>query len=252
MADSTAEVGQAHGAAVVVPPVDNTAHAYERVRTAILTGELPPGTSLSQVQLAAKLDVSRTPLREALRLLQNEGLIESDFNRRVRVSSIGIADLEDLYAMRIALEPLAVRLTVPELDDADIAAMDACLGVMDDALGSRVFSNSIEPHRAFHFHLISRMDTRMRRPIENMWDHAERYRQLYQESAEDRLALLQLAMKEHYGIFAAARDRDATLCSRLVAEHMARTALTVIAEVDKAHDPTRVREALRYVVDAAL
>jgi DNA-binding GntR family transcriptional regulator len=96
------------------------------------------------------------------------------------------------------------------------------------------------------------MDARMRRPIENMWDHAERYRQLYQESAEDRLALLQLAMKEHYGIFAAARDRDATLCSRLVAEHMARTALTVIAEVDKAHDPTRVREALRYVVDAAL
>ena len=66
-----------------------------------------------------------------------------------------------------------------------------------------------------------------------------------------QLALLQLAQKEHYAILGAAAERNATLCSRLVAEHMGRTALTVIAEVDKTHDPRRVRETLRYVIGAA-
>src|SRR4051794_15338850 len=71
----------------------STLAAYNMLREAVLSGALPAGSTLSQVELSARLGVSRTPLREAVRLLQNEGLIESEHNRRVRVAPISIEDV---------------------------------------------------------------------------------------------------------------------------------------------------------------
>jgi len=70
----------------------STEVVHERLRTAILRGELDSTVLLSQVQLAARLGVSRTPLREALRMLQREGLIDSTPNRQVRVAEMSVAD----------------------------------------------------------------------------------------------------------------------------------------------------------------
>lgn len=227
--------------------VDNTTLAYQQVRRAILDGTLAPGSWISQVQLSAELQISRTPLREALRLLQTEGLITADFNRRVKVAALSVADLETLYAMRIALEPLAVRLTVPTLADEAIAALAAVVreahaaGASDDPAGWAA------SHRRFHLGLVAGVDERFRRTVEDLWDHAERYRLLYRERTAPRLDLVEA---EHAAILAAAARRDGIACSRLIAEHLSRTALTVIVHVDVAHDPRALREALRYVTDA--
>lgn len=78
---------------------------YERVREAILDGVLAPGTVMSQVALAEDLGISRTPLREALRMLQSEGLIEAEPNRRVKVAPMTPADLEELWMIRVTLVP---------------------------------------------------------------------------------------------------------------------------------------------------
>src|ERR1700680_4698252 len=77
---------------------------YEQLREAILHGRLAPGVVVSQVQLAKELGVSRTPLREAVRVLQREGLVEGEANRMVRVTPFSIQDIEQLYAVRIANE----------------------------------------------------------------------------------------------------------------------------------------------------
>src|SRR5262249_61656538 len=92
-----------------------------RLRSAILGGDPAPTAPLSQVRLAARLGVSRPPLREALRMLQREGLIDSEPNRRVRVAKLSLADLEQLYAGRVLIEALAVRLTVPAYTVDDLA-----------------------------------------------------------------------------------------------------------------------------------
>ena len=83
---------------------DNVEQVYRRVREAILEGEIAPGAVMSQVALADELGVSRTPLREALRMLQSEGLVDAQANRRVTVRPISATDLEELVVMRVALE----------------------------------------------------------------------------------------------------------------------------------------------------
>jgi DNA-binding GntR family transcriptional regulator len=224
-------------------PVDSTAHAYDQVRAAILDGRLPPGAAFSQVQLAAQLDVSRTPLREALRLLQTERLVDSDFNRRVRVSPLSLQDLEQLYAIRIPLESLGARLTVPLLSDEELDALGETLAEMDAADVGALRA----PHRRFHAALVGRAGERLREEILDLWDHAERYRLLYASTDSERLALRELARSEHAAILAAARTRDPDRCAQLLAGHLARTALTVIAQVDGTYDPRILRTALRHV-----
>lgn len=236
------------GVASDAPPIDNTARAYREVRSAILSGTLKPGAWVSQVGLAAELEISRTPLREALRLLETEGLVESAFNRRVRVSGLSIEDLESLYAMRLGTEPLAVRLSVPHLSDNE-------LGELRGAMHSMNASNPLDPsviaatHRRFHVGLFAHVGERFRRHVEDLWDHAERYRTLYQEDDKHRAALIAVAIEEHELIMQAAEGRDGALCGSRVAGHLARSALTIIAKVDGGHDPHTIREALAQIVD---
>lgn len=94
---------------------------YVALREEILGGRLAEGEPLSQVKLAEQWGVNRTPLREALRMLQREGLIDAQYNRRARVSRLSTPDLEELYAERIITETLGIRLTVRAMEDADIA-----------------------------------------------------------------------------------------------------------------------------------
>jgi DNA-binding GntR family transcriptional regulator len=225
----------------------STRHAYEQLRTKILVGDLAPGATFSQVQLASQLGVSRTPLREAVRLLQTEGLLNSEPKRRVRVSPLTTEDFEDLYAMRIVLDSLAVRLTVPSLTDAELAAIR--LGYLEataaaaqgDAAGYR------EPHRRFHFGLFAHAGPRLLRQVQDLWDHAERYRGLLSQFGGDLAVLVRLGQQDHAAILDAAERRDAPLAARRHAEHLARTALMTLVHTDHRHHPARIREALEHV-----
>src|ERR1700751_722073 len=87
-------------------------HVHAYLRECILDGTLPPGTKLSQVSLAAQLGISRTPLREVLRMLQEEGLVEIEPNQRTRVAGLDPQELDDVYASRILLETLALSIQI--------------------------------------------------------------------------------------------------------------------------------------------
>src|SRR5690242_19751293 len=91
---------------------------YERLRGAILRGDFSADQEISQPQLARELGISRTPLREVLRMLQREGLVVAQANRRLQVAGTSLPDLEQIYATRLPLEALAARFSVPRLDFA--------------------------------------------------------------------------------------------------------------------------------------
>src|SRR6476469_2106247 len=102
-------------------------HVYAALRERILAGDLPRGTRLRQASLAAALGVSRTPLREALRRLSTEGLVEFSPNRGATVSELDFGDLRHAWAARVALEPGAARLAAERRDSEGIAAMRAAI-----------------------------------------------------------------------------------------------------------------------------
>jgi DNA-binding GntR family transcriptional regulator len=228
--------------------IDSTAHAYREVRAAILGGALEPGSVFSQVQLAARLGISRTPLREALRLLQNEGLVRAEVRRRFRVAPLELFDLEQLYAMRLGLEPLAVRATVPLLSDAELDEIAIALDDGERALARGEAAALRPPHRRFHMGLVAHAGERLTATVSQLWDHAERYRLMYHDTAEDEIAVYTLAHSEHRAILLAARQRDGEQAGALLAQHLARTALTIFASRSPGEEPRLIRDALRHAL----
>jgi DNA-binding GntR family transcriptional regulator len=92
----------------------------EVIRDAILSGELEPGARLLQVDLAERLQVSSTPVREALRQLETEGILQSSPNRGVRVAEVDLEAVREIYLIRADLESLAARMAVPNLRPVDL------------------------------------------------------------------------------------------------------------------------------------
>jgi len=214
------------------------------LREAILEGDLEQGTILSQVQLAERYGVSRTPLREALRLLQGEGLIDALPNRRVQVASFSVDDLEQIYAMRITLESLAVRLSVAQFDADDLRELNARLAEMDAFAEPRDIDGWNRPHAAFHRGLVSHSGARIVALVGQLSETADRYRRLAVTQGDH--AWTRVA-HEHREILDACERREAGEAAQAMARHLARTVLTVVSLVAPEHDPARVRMALASV-----
>lgn len=207
---------------------DAVEFAYRRVRRAILDGMLVPGAVLSQVRIAAEFGISRTPLREALSRLQSEGLITSDFNRRVQVSELDLDDLDQIYAVRMAMDPIGIRATVGQLTGDECTAIAASVIGMDAAIAAEDMDQFRRQHRDFHLGLSAHAGQRITRLLEDMWDQSERYRLVYLHYDVDRhgsalIERLRTSQVEHRAILDAALDADADRCARLQVAHMART-----------------------------
>jgi DNA-binding GntR family transcriptional regulator len=200
---------------------------------------------LSQRELSQLLGVGRTPLREALRMLQREGLVEAEPNHRVRVADFSISDLEQLYAMRINLEALAIRLTVPLFQEDELCRLEGYLTQMAGLPTPEEYERWEVPHRAFHLCLVSHAGARFVTMIAQLSDHAERYRRFY--SAEGPLAF-ERGVREHRAIVDACLARDARGAAEALARHYSSVALGTLAVLAPEYDPVLVRTAYHSVV----
>lgn len=215
---------------------------HDRLRRAILRGEIAPGEELSQVRLAQGLGVSRTPLREAFRLLQREGLVEASPNRSYRVTSFSPRDLEELYVTLLPLEALAIRLTIPRLDSADVAAMEGDLAQMAHYAELHDVEGWEAPHRDFHRRLVQHAGRRVVDLLDQLSDHAGRYRRVYLAGTSYGF---DAAAAEHREILDSCRASEIdTAASRLV-HHLAHTAFDVLAMADAAYEPESLEVAVQ-------
>jgi DNA-binding GntR family transcriptional regulator len=131
------------------------------VRDLILHGDLPAGARLGEVELADRLGVSRTPVREALTRLAAEGLVEIVPNRGARVSSWTVAELEGVFDLRSALEPRLTGLAVPRAEPADVAVLEDLAAAMVQAgsPGPDQDLDALVPlNRRFHDRLVAIAD----------------------------------------------------------------------------------------------
>jgi DNA-binding GntR family transcriptional regulator len=133
--------------------------ATDRLRHEILSGELPPGVRLVEGQVCTRLGISRAPLREALRHLAEQGLVEHLPRRGVRVASLSPRDVEELFDVRDVLERHAVRLALP-LKERRLDGVRDELEAMRTAARSGDAFTRAEAHRRFHAELVALADHR--------------------------------------------------------------------------------------------
>lgn len=222
------------------------AAVHQRLRTAILRGELEAGAIAAQAQLAHDFDAGRTPLREALRLLQREGLVIAEPNRRVRIAPLSADDAEALFVLRIALETVAIRITVPTLASDDIACLEGLMAQMEHYRRMQDDAGFRAPHRAFHQRLVAAAGARVSSEIAELADHAERYRRRFGGSGT-----WEEGRAEHRAILDAAAAGDADLAADRLAAHYAQAAALVFAALAPAYDPARLRAAIAAVAPGA-
>jgi DNA-binding GntR family transcriptional regulator len=234
--------------AMQLPAGDGPAAANLRLhlRELILGGSLQPGVVISQVELARQLGVSRTPLREAMRMLQEEGLIEAEPNRRARVTRFDPADLDTVYGCRVMLESLGCVLTVRTISDEEVERLERALDAMREHAEAQDVERWQAAHRDFHRGLVSRANDQFGRTIAAYQDRSERYWLMFIRGSGTSSGLT-MRDAEHRAIFEAAKNREAAETAALLARHLSRTALTLMAQLAPEHEPTTVRTALQFV-----
>jgi DNA-binding GntR family transcriptional regulator len=217
---------------------------HDRLRNAILRGDFPPGEPISQVKVAEALGVSRTPLREAIRMLEREGLLEGEPNKRMKVAAFSVCDMEELYALRITVEALGIRLTVPRLSDDDLTELTELLARMAVFTEQEDYEAYSVPHRAFHSGLVARSGHQIVRLISQLSDHSELYRRLHTTAAPNAWIV---AGGQHQAILEACVSRDPDLAAVRLAEHLAHTVLGNLELIESGLKPIALRRALRAI-----
>lgn len=232
-------------AITLMPPIDarhSVAGVRDRLRAAIMSGEMSPGQVLSQVDLARSFGVSRTPLREALRMLQEEGLITAELNKRSRVATPNADELELIYSTRLLLSALATAITLPLMTRADLAAMASAMAAMKEA-GER---NDMAAWRRsdwmFHHIHMRGASASLQRDVAGLFERASQYRAIWLRDEPHRQPLI---LADHECILRGCQARDASAAVRGVTQHLSRIALAILAYIEPAHEAVTLRKAVR-------
>lgn len=211
-------------AAATVATVAGAAHAYEHLRSAIVENRYPPGHRLVEQQLAAELGLSRTPVREALRMLQAEGLVVSERNRGAMVRPLSPTEVVDLYGLRIRLESYAVELATERSTEAELGALTHAAdafraavraGDVDSVAGVRRVH---EANRVFHDGVL---DAARHRRLTGMLARTVDIPLVFQAFRSFGPAELERSDTFHHLITEAMCRRDGPRAGALMAEHIA-------------------------------
>jgi len=203
--------------------------ALTALRRAITTGELAPGTHLVETELSEKLQISRGTLREAMRQLQQEGLISAGARGRLAVRHLDAADVHDIFQVRAALEGLAARM-LSEQDDRDAVVRDLEDGIrhMEESAGGDL-DERIEADLGFHQLLCSLTGNKT---LLHSWKSLEGSIRMSVMYAGVGQALSNMSAHRHSSIVAAIKTGDALGATRAVEDHMRETAQTLTGHDD--------------------
>ena len=235
---------EGHEGLRISDPRRTSIEVHAHLRELITSGVLPPGTELKQAELARVFAVSRTPLREAFRMLQEEGLIAGEPNQRSMVLGFDPEELELLYAGRVTLECLGVRLTAGNLSRDEERSAVAAMREMDRTHRAGDSAGWSLAHHRLHRLLIGRSGSAVLRTTASYAEQSDRYVRAYLHQHDDAVAERQ---REHAAILAAVRQGEPQLAVELMAKHLSGTALRVMADFAPGRPATAVLAAVDLV-----
>lgn len=200
-----------------VTPVTTTEEVYRRLKQAVVDGDLVPGSRLIERGLAEQLQVSRTPVREALKTLLAEGLVTIDGHRGLIVARLSIESVEQAYTLREVLEGLAARLACEHVD-VRLSTLETALGRMETSDASpeemdsahSLFHDTIAEmsHNTYLIHTLQGLEAFRTRMVSLAWITTGR---------------VQASMPEHRAIFNAICEQDPDRAEECARSHVRKT-----------------------------
>ena len=203
---------------------------FKTLREAILKGDLAPGERLMEIKLANQLGVSRTPIREAIRKLELEGLVVMVPRKGAEVAKITEKDLRDVLEVRASLEELAISLACERITDEKIAELKDALEQFRTVIKGKDVTKIAQMDVAFHDVIFeATQNARLVQMVNNLREQMYRYRLEYLKdfSTHSRLD------EEHLKIFEAVSARDIERATALIREHIYNQEVTVVKNIQE-------------------
>jgi DNA-binding GntR family transcriptional regulator len=193
----------------------------DELREAILSGAHPPGTRLRQEELAAEFGASRVPVREALRILESEGLVTMVANTGAWIARLSLDECVELYQVRERIEPLLLRYSIPQLGEEQVDRLAELAEAMQRTDDVEEF---LALDREFHLGSYAGASTTYLGPIVlKLWNNTQHYRRAFTRLLDgDSNRILH---DEHHMLVSAIREGDSDEAERVLFGHIRRTRL---------------------------
>lgn len=198
----------------------------EELRDAIILGEYIPGQRLRLDDIAARFDISTSPVREALRDLEAEGLVTIFPHRGAVVTQLSADDLLDIYEVRATLESMATRLAVPNMGEATFTQLELYIEQMDNHLGE--LAELVKLNHNFHYTLYCASGRRHLCELTSILRHRTQH---YLHAFISQLGGMPMAQVEHRAIIEAARDSDTDRAVTIIYDHVIHVGNSIIEYV---------------------
>lgn len=233
--------GAPHGFSLPIPSAESAerptlpASVAERLRELIIEGELPAGTRLNERALGERLGVSRTPLREAFRLLSAEGLVQIQPNRGAQVVSLSEDDIRESFELMSALEALSGELACRRITDAELAEIRALTFEMLACHARRDLPAYYRLNRAIHESINRAADNRLLEQVYatlNLRVQNLRFRLNFDHDQWDTAA------REHAQMVEALAARDSACMATLMRQHLKHKGEAVLEALNLSHPAT--------------
>ncbi len=190
---------------------------FEALREAIVKGVLKPGERMMEIQLAEEMGVSRTPVREAIRKLELEGLVAMVPRKGAYVASLSMKDIVEVFEIRGALEGLAAELAAERITEDELEELERFLVRIMESIESSDLTLMVEVDTDFHAQLYrASRNERLSQIINNLREQIQRFR----KTSLSLPGRMRAALEEHKKIVEALSTRDSSLARRLAEEHI--------------------------------
>jgi len=202
---------------------------YEALKTAILKGELQPGYRLAEKELVSKIGTSRTPIREAIIKLEQEGLVERfDGKGRYFVSSIGKQQIEELFGVREILEDFSIGLAIDRIGEEEIKQLEQIIREEEFPSSKMDVFAQVELDTKFH-EVIYRAsgNHKLYEILNNLKDHLYRYRAISFRLRERK----KIALSNHKRLVLAIKKKDKRLARKLTHDTISRSKMILLEEI---------------------
>ncbi|HEX9061325.1 MAG TPA: GntR family transcriptional regulator [Clostridia bacterium] len=200
---------------------------FHQLQNEILNGKYNPGDSLVETKLSEELGVSRTPIREAIRQLELEGLVQSIPNKGVFVTGISCQDIEDIYTIRMLIEGLAARWAAEKISDTELSELREAVEFEEFYTGRNDTEHLLKLDSRFHDIIFKASKSK---PLMHTLSTFHHYVQKARAESLQTPGRARKVLNEHKAILNAIADKDPKKAEKLTVEHIKNASMNLVKQ----------------------